>query len=81
MILRNLLQREGYNSLDEVRADGEVQGLRNAVVEVLMARGLAVDDDLRATLDGIDDPALLTSLLRQAATAATAVDLLASVAG
>src|SRR3954470_548004 len=51
VIFRNLLQREGYASLEEVRAEGEAQGravgeaagevqaLREAVVEVLTARG------------------------------------------
>jgi hypothetical protein len=76
VIFRNLLQRQGYASLDEVRAEGEVQGLRKAIVAVLAARGLAVDDDLRTTLDTCDDPEALESALRQATTA-TSADILA----
>jgi hypothetical protein len=49
---RNLLQRQGYTSLDEVRAEGEahgraegeIQGLRKVIATVLSGRGLAVDD-------------------------------------
>jgi len=86
--LRNLLQREGYASLDDVRAEGEaqgraegevqgraegeVQGLREAVVEVLTGRSLGVDDDLRTALARVDDPAVLRSALRRAAVAAPA---------
>jgi len=88
VIFRNLLQREGYASLEEVRAEGEVQGraqgraqgevqgraegeaqgLREAVVEVLTARGFAVSDDLRTALAGCGDSAVLRSVLRQSAT-------------
>jgi hypothetical protein len=80
VILRNLLQRQGYASLDEVRAEGEAygraegeaQGVRKAIVTVLESRGLAVDDDLRTALAGCGDPAVLESALRQAATASSA---------
>jgi len=76
VILRNLLQREGYASLEDVRAEGEaqgeVQGLREAVVEILTGRGLEVDDDLRTALARVDDPAVLRSALRRAAVAAPA---------
>lgn len=81
VILRDLLQRQGYSSLEDVRAQGESQCLRNAVVEVLTARGLSVDADLRTALANTKDPALLTSLLRQAATATTMAELLASATG
>jgi hypothetical protein len=43
VIFHNLLQRQGYASLDDVRAEGEAQGLRKAVVAVFAARGLAVE--------------------------------------
>lgn len=77
VILRNLLQGEGYNSLDEVRAEGEVETLRTGIVEILTARGLAVDDDLRAALSGTSDREVLRPLLRLAATAVSAADVLA----
>jgi hypothetical protein len=78
VIFRNLLQREGYASLDDVRAEGEIQGLRKAIVAVFTARGLAVDDDLRTALASSDDPAVLESALRQAALATT-VEILAAL--
>jgi len=78
VILRNLLQRQGYASLDEVRAEGELQGLRTAVVEVLIGRGLAVGEDLRLVLAECGDAALLGSVLRQAAIATTTAEILAA---
>jgi hypothetical protein len=72
VIFRNLLQRQGYASLDEVRAEGEAQGVCKAIVTVLQSRGLAVDDELRTALANCSDPAVLDSALRQAATAASA---------
>ncbi len=80
VIFRNLLQRQGYASLDEVRAEGEtqgeIQGLCKAVVAVLLGRGLAVGEDLRTALDQCGDPTLLEAVLGQAA-AASAADVLA----
>jgi Uma2 family endonuclease len=80
VILRNLLQREGYGSIDEIRAEGEtqgraegeIQGLREAVIDVLTGRGLTVDDELRAALASVKDPAPLRAVLRRAATASMA---------
>jgi Uma2 family endonuclease len=79
VIFRNLLQRQGYASLEDVRAEGEVQSLREAVREVLTARGLAVDDDLGAALARADDPAILKSVLRQAAVATTPGEIAAAL--
>lgn len=79
---RNLLQRRGYASLDEVRAEGEaqgeIQGLRRAVTTVLLGRGLAVDDDLQLALAGCGDLAVLEAVLLQATNASPA-DLLATL--
>jgi hypothetical protein len=72
VIFRNLLQRQGYASLEDVRAEGEIQGLRKAVVAVVTGRGLAVDDELRTALANSEDPAVLESALRQAATGSSA---------
>jgi hypothetical protein len=69
VIFRNLLQRQGYASLDDVRAEGEAQGLRRAIIAVLTGRGLAIDDELQASLTRVGDPAILESILRRAATA------------
>jgi hypothetical protein len=76
VIFRNLLQRQGYASLEEVRDEGreqgEVQGLREAVVEVLAGRGLAVDDELRTALAAVNGPEILRSVLRRAGLASPA---------
>jgi hypothetical protein len=52
--------------------------LRKAIVAVLAAPGLAVDDDLRTALAGIDAPSILESVLGQAATA-TPAEMLAAL--
>jgi hypothetical protein len=78
-IFRNLLQREGYSSLEDVRAEGEAQSLRDAVLEVLTARGLAVDDDLRTALARAQDPEVLRSVLRRAAVATAAAEIAADL--
>lgn len=72
VIFRNLLQRQGYASLEEVRAEGEIEGLRRAIVTVLLGRGLAVDDTLRTALVACAAPTVLESALRRAATASSA---------
>jgi Uma2 family endonuclease len=91
VIFRNLLQREGYASLDEVRAEGEaqgravgeaegeVQGLREAVTEVLTARGFAVAGDLRTALAGCGDPAVLRSVLRQSVIASSLAEIVTAL--
>lgn len=82
-IFRNLLQREGYSSLEDVRAEGEAQGeaqgLRDAVLEVLTARGLAVGDEIRTALGRAEDPETLRSVLRQAAVATTSDEIVAAL--
>jgi Uma2 family endonuclease len=77
---RNLLQRQGYRDLDEVRGEGrnegrqegQLQALRDSILSVLQARGLTVDGAARSALEAIDDPAALHRLLTRAATAPTA---------
>jgi Uma2 family endonuclease len=87
VIFHNLLQRQGYDSLEEVRAEGEAQGraegeiegLRKAVVTILTARGLTVTDDLMAVLANSRDLEILEAVLRQAATASSAAEILAAL--
>jgi hypothetical protein len=87
VVLRNLLQRQGYASLEAVEAEGEArgriegeaQGLRDAILTVLAARGLAVDEGFRAALAGAGDPALLRSLVQQAATSTATDEMLAAL--
>jgi Uma2 family endonuclease len=78
-IFRNLLQREGYASLEEVRAEGEAQSLRAAVLEVLTARGFAVNDELRTVLGRVEDPEALRAVLRKAAVATTPDEVVAAL--
>ena len=80
-IFRNLLQREGYASLEEVRAEGGVRSLRDAILEVLTARGLAMGEDLRTALSHAHDTEILRSALRQAAVAATSAEIVAALEG
>jgi len=66
--LRNLLNAEGYESLDDVRAEARVQ----AIETVLRARGLTIEDRLLTRLRACTDPVLLGRWLVQSATATTA---------
>jgi hypothetical protein len=80
VIFRNLLQRQGYASLDDVRAEGEsrgraegeIEGLRKAIVTVCAGRGLAVDDELREALANTGEPTVLESALLKAASGTVA---------
>ncbi len=74
---RNLLQRQGYRDLDEVRNEGQLQALRDSFLAVLQARGLKVDDAARAAIAAIDDTVTLSRLLTRAATASTADEVFA----
>lgn len=77
VIFRNLLERQGYASLDDVRSEGEIQALRKAVAAVLAGRGLTPGDELQIALANASDLAKLESALRQATTATTADEILA----
>ena len=70
--LRNLLLPQGYADLEAVQA----QDLRDAILEVITARGLAVDDAFRAALADESDVETLKIFLRRAATAASAPEIL-----
>jgi len=78
--LRNLLNAEGYESLEDLRAkshaegqkQGEMQARAQAIETVLRARGLMIEDRLLTRLQSCRDPVLLGRWLVQSATAATA---------
>jgi len=70
--LRNLLNAEGYESLDDVRAEGETRALLAGIERILRARGLTIEEHLLTRLRACRDPALLDRWLVQSATAATA---------
>lgn len=82
---RNLLNREGYESLDEVRAEGEtrgeargeargeVKGRQEALLAVVRARGLALSSDTLERIQRTSNLAQLDAWIVRAA-AATAIE-------
>ena len=83
LILRNLLQRRGYADLDAIREEGREegrdegreQGLADAILTLLAARGLALDDATRERLRSTRDPERLRAWLLAAAQADTLAGL------
>lgn len=69
---RNLLQRQGYKSLEEARREG----LTHMLLIVLDARGIEVSEAARAEIMGCCDAALLETWGRRAATSRSIVDVL-----
>jgi hypothetical protein len=75
--LRNLLQRRGYESLDDVRKEGEkegrtegaLEGRRHAFFAVLSARGLVLTAEQRRFVLDSTDPGELDRWIARAATA------------
>lgn len=87
--LRNLLQRAGYASLDAVRDEGQAEGKAEgkvegkaegraaALLDLLDARNLPVDDAARARILGTREEALLSRWLRAAVSASSIDDVFA----
>jgi len=91
LILRNLLQRRGYADLDAIHKagreegweegrkegleEGREEGLADAILTLLAARGLAVDDTTRERLRSTRDPERLRAWLLAAARADTLAGL------
>lgn len=73
--LRNLLQRHGYESLEAVRAEGEVATLQAAILEVFAVRGLAVGEKEQEMIAGCQDPERLRRWHRQAIIVASSTEL------
>lgn len=71
--LRNLLDRYGYESVEEIERkkleEGEVGGLAKALLTVFRARSLAVSDEQLAKIRGCHDAEVLLRWLARAATA------------
>ncbi len=74
---RNLLQRQGYRDLDEIRGEGQQQALRESILAVLKARGLPVDDAARSALEATVDLGVFRRRLTRAATAMTTEEVFA----
>ena len=76
VVFRNLLQRQGYTSLDEVREEGKAEGavetLQQSIFDLMMARGFAIGDDVRAKVLGCSDVEELRRWLVKAATTVSA---------
>lgn len=75
---RNLLQRQGYRDLDEIRGEGQQQALRESILAVLEARGLPVDAATRSALETTEDLGSLRRHLTRAATVATTGEVFAA---
>ncbi|MBI5480757.1 MAG: Uma2 family endonuclease [Deltaproteobacteria bacterium] len=85
LVLRNLLQRRGYESLDQVRTEGEAKGRVEGeakgriegeargraedLLAILEARGLPLSEEQRARILASTDRATLSRWVRQAVTA------------
>jgi hypothetical protein len=62
-VLRNLLQREGYEGIDAIREEGwsegreegRSQGIAESVLAVLAGRGLPVEDEVRSRIASCRD--------------------------
>jgi hypothetical protein len=91
--LKNLLQRRGYEDLDDVLAkgvaqgkvegkiEGKIEGKRDAILAVLAARRLAVSEAQRTRILTAEDVREIDRWLARAVTAETTAAALASKAG
>ncbi len=57
------------------RAEGQVEGLKAALLELVARAGLALSEDERVRIDACNDPAILDRWLDNAFGAKTAADL------
>jgi hypothetical protein len=67
VVLRNLLQRRGYASLNDVREEGREEGMVQAILTLLQGRGLAVDANVEDRLRVCHDRETLQAWLLNAA--------------
>ena len=63
---------------DELRAEGRIEGRAEAVLRILIARGIAVDENARKLILTCRDMATLDQWLNRALTATRSSDLLTS---
>ena len=73
--LRNLLQRHGYENLDAVRVESEIESLRSAILDVFAARGLAVDDQVLDAIGSCGEPGVLKRWHLKAVTVAAPAEI------
>ena len=75
--LRNLLSAHGYDSIAEIKAEGEAKGQAKSILAVLSARGITVTTEQSEQIQSCRDSQLLERWLRRAVTAASVAELLA----
>lgn len=63
-MLKNLLQRQGYEDLGAVRAEGEAQGLRAAVRSLCSVLAIPISEAREAAIEGMSASELDTLRLR-----------------
>ncbi|MCP4701353.1 MAG: hypothetical protein GY862_31535 [Gammaproteobacteria bacterium] len=72
-------KRKGYASVRDIREEGKAEGelntLKEMLIQVLSARGLAADDAFRTITDACNDPERLKHWLRQAVNATSLSEL------
>jgi len=73
--LRNLAQREGYESLEAALESSHASGWAEAIINVLEARGVALDAEHRARIVACTDIGQLRSWSTRAGTAGTVADV------
>jgi Uma2 family endonuclease len=70
-VLRNLLQREGYEGIEAIREEGREagrsEGIAQSILTLLAGRGLAIDDAARQRILACQDRAQLNAWLLAAA--------------
>lgn len=81
LTLRNLLQRQGVKDInairEEARKEGHLEGRAEAILDILAARGVAVDNATSATIRACTDIQTLRRWLACAAIAEEASDIVA----
>ncbi len=82
VIFRNLLQRQGYNDLEDVREQGREQGrskvleeIRASLYEALEEAGVSLNADERRQIEDCQDASTLTRWIRRSAVVTTAAEL------
>ena len=77
--LRNLLQRQGYESLDDVRSksreEGREEGARSVLRATVEARGWALSPEQQSRIEACRDVAQFTGWTVRVVTAATVDDV------
>lgn len=85
-VLRNILQRKGYENLDAVRAEGvadgvaegKAEGRAEALLDLLDLRHIALSSEQRTLVQGTRDRDLLRQWFARAAVATTAAEVFES---